>query len=333
MRFAMLAERGTVMAYAASIGHGVWFGTDRGERWSRAHTERGGIYNESRCWCVALDPAHPGAILAGTDQGLYRWYPDAVRWEHLPSPMEELQILQLAVSPHDPGTIVAGTRPAEIFLSRDGGNAWRRCRLGNARECTFINTPRVTSIQFDPRESATIWVTIEIDAIYCSRDLGETWERFGAGLSTDDVHTLAIVDEAGPRRILAATEEGLFRSDDGGRTYAFVPIPATPLRYFRVLTARADRNGVLFLSAGDRPSGEVGVLLRSRDWGEHWEPVALPARVNSTIWSLATHPADPMLLFFCTIMGQIWRSDDGGESWRKIERELGELRMIAWEPM
>jgi hypothetical protein len=39
-----------------------------------------------------------------------------------------------------------------------------------------------------------------------------------------------------------------------------------------------------------------------------------------------------MLIFACTIFGQIWRSTDGGESFQKMTRELGEVRMIGWAP-
>lgn len=319
------------MTYAASVGHSVWFSADLGTHWRRAHTTHGGVYNESRCWCIATHPARPGAIFSGTDEGLYRWQPEQQQWLHLPSPMDGLHILQIAWSPFDPNVIVAGTRPARIFRSADAGATWAECALQNAAVCEVINTPRVTSIQFDPLDEQTIWVTIEIDAIYRSTDAGRTWRRFNAGLLTDDVHTLLIIDELDARVILASTEEGLHRSDDGGATYRHVPVAATPLVYFRALVARADRTGLLFMSAGDRPSGEVGLLLRSRDWGETWEAVTLPAAVNSTIWSIATNPQNSQLLFFCTIMGQIWRSDDGGERWQKMERELGELRMLAWE--
>lgn len=38
-----------VTAYAASVGHSVWFSDDTGESWSRAHTNTVGIDNESRC--------------------------------------------------------------------------------------------------------------------------------------------------------------------------------------------------------------------------------------------------------------------------------------------
>ena len=37
-----------VTAYAASIGHSIWFSHDLGESWNRAATPTGGIYNESR---------------------------------------------------------------------------------------------------------------------------------------------------------------------------------------------------------------------------------------------------------------------------------------------
>ena len=323
---------GQVMAYAASVGHSVWFSSDLGETWLRAHTNRGGIYNESRCWCVSLHAARPGEVLSGTDQGIYRWSSIEQRWNYLPSPLDALQVVQIAQAPGDPDFIIAGTRPAALFRSFDGGKNWQRLRLSNASECEFINTPRVTSIHFDPRDQDTVWVTIEIDAIWRSRDRGETWERLGKGLLTEDVHNIVIVDELGPRRILVSTEEGLHRSDDEGENFYPVKVPQAPWPYFRVMAARADRSGVVFLSVGDRPSGVTGKLLRSRDWGETWEDAGLPEPVNSTIWWIGVNRADPQLIFCCTIFGQVFRSTDGGENWVKPKRELGELRMIAWGP-
>ncbi len=322
-----------IVAYAASVGHSVWFSRDVGETWNRANTTTGGIYNESRCWCVSTHPAAPGRVLSGTDLGIHRWDPDATRWTHVASPMDGLHILQMAQHPEDPGFIVAGTRPAAIYVSEDGGTSWFQAPLDNADHCEVINIPRVTSIQFDPADYDTIWITIEIDAIWRSTDRGRNWERLGRGLRTDDTHNLVIIDDLGERRILCSTELGLHRSDDNGKSWHHVDVPAAPWPYFRCMTRRPDDSGILFLSVGDRPSGETGLLLRSRDWGETWEDAGLPEPVNSTIWWIGTNAADPSLLFCCTIMGQIFRSHDGGESWQKIRRELGELRMIAWEPV
>lgn len=321
-----------VTAYAASIGHSIWFSHDLGESWNRANTNTGGIYNESRCWSLSTHAARPGEVLAGTDIGVYRWAPHQERWNHVPSPMDGFHIQQLVQHPDDPDFIVGGTRPAALFVSEDGGERWAKAAVGNASESEFINTPRVTSIQFDPADRDTIWATIEIDAIWRSRDRGHTWSRLNDGLRTDDIHNMVIIDDLGDRRILCSTELGLHRSDDNGETWQFVDVPAAPWPYFRCMARRADKSGTLFLSVGDKPSGVTGLLLRSRDWGETWEDAGLPKPVNSTIWWIGTNPANPMLIFCCTIMGQIFRSMDGGETWLKMARELGELRQIAWAP-
>ena len=59
-------------AYAATM-QSVWFSEDEGVSWSRLLTPTGGFYNEARCWAVQTHPARPGELLAGTDQGLYRY--------------------------------------------------------------------------------------------------------------------------------------------------------------------------------------------------------------------------------------------------------------------
>lgn len=322
-----------MLCYAASVGHAIWFSDNLGESWLRAPTPSGGIYNESRCWCLSVHPARPDEVLAGTDQGLYRWRHSDQRWHYQPSPMDELQILKVAQAPDDPDFIVAGTRPAEIFTSRNGGRSWQRSSLPVASECWFINTPRVTSIQFDPKDSQVVWVTVEIAGIFRSDDGGQTWRACNEGLLDPDVHNLVIIDEIGPRRVLCSTEVGLHRSDDNGATWQFQEIPeAGPLVYFRCMARRADLGGVIFMSIGDKPSGETGRLLRSRDYGESWEVIDLPGRVNTTIWWITTGAANPDLVLACSIFGEIFRSEDGGETWSKPQRQLGELREIAFQP-
>ena len=105
------------------------------------------------------------------------------------------------------------------------------------------------------------------------------------------------------------------------KTFCSVKVPQDPWSYYRAMIARTIR-----------PSGETGLLPRRRAWGDTWEDVGLPGRVNSTIWSIATHPANPLLIFCCTIFGQVFRSTDGGERWTTLEREHGDLSMLAWAP-
>lgn len=322
-----------VTAYAATIGHSVWFSHDKGVSWNRAPTQTGGFYNESRCWSLSVHPERPGEVLAGTDIGVYRWTPQEARWNYVPSPMDDLHIQQLVQSPLNSEIIFAGTRPAEIFRSLDDGNTWERCRLDNDTECWFINTPRITSIQFDPLEPETVWATIEIDGVFRSSDLGKSWTRHNRGLTSPDTHNLVFLDKVPGvgRKILCSTEEGLHYSLDNGLHWKYQPVFQSPYKYMRVIKKRADDTGVIFLSAGDKPSGETGMLLISRDYGETWEDAKLPGHVNSTIWWIGTNEADPNLIFCNTILGQIFRSVDGGETWEKMTRELGEIRMITWQ--
>lgn len=322
------------IAYAASVGHSVWFSRDLGEHWQRANTHSGGIYNESRSWCLATHRARPGEVLTGTDDGVYRWVEADKRWHYLPSPLDGLHVLKLAWSPHDPAIIVAGTRPAALFRSVDHGVHWTRLALDNALEAPFINTNRVTSVRFDPRLPDTLWATIEIDGLWRSNDGGDHWHRIGRDLPDQDLHNVEIVDfPDGTRWLLVATEVGLFRSSDDGASFHKIEIPGLPYHYFRCLRRRADDSGVMFLSIGDRPSGDSSMVLRSRDFGASWEPIALPAPPNTTIWDIGVNPADPMLIFAISIFGEVYRSTDGGDSWRKLSKFLGETREIAWAPV
>ena len=321
-------------AYAATM-QSVWFSQDEGVSWNRLLTPTGGYYNEARCWSVATHPQCPGEVLAGTDQGLYRYTAEKDRFDYIPSPMDDLHILQIERHPRDPNYIVCGTRPAEIFVSDDNGNNWTRCNLNAATECWFINTSRVTSIQFDPDDDDTIWITIEIDGVFRSTDRGKTWTRLVTGLVDCDTHDLVFLNEPdGNRTILCSTEAGVHKSIDNGENWSLIPVPieVAPWVYWRSIRLRVDNKGVVLASVGDKPSGEAGVLLISSDSGETWRQTELSSPVNSTIWSIAVHPADPDLLFFATIFGQIYRSQNGGMSWQKMRRELGEIRMIAWAP-
>ncbi len=320
-----------VTAYAATM-QAVWFSADLGESWSRPPTPTGGMYNEARCWAVSSHIDAPGQFLAGTDQGLYRWTHEQQRWNYIPSPMDDLQILQLAQSPSDPDFIVCGTRPAEIFLSEDGGESWRRSALNAATECWFINTTRITSIQFDPADADTIWITIEIDGVFRSRDRGKTWDHLINGLRDNDTHNLVFLNDSNPRTILCSTEAGLHKSVDEGACWEYIDIPLAPWLYFRSIESKPGDTNILLASVGDKPSGVTGVLLISHDAGATWDNAVLDQPVNSTIWWIGTNSADPDLMFFCTIFGQIYRSRNGGDSWQKMQRELGEIRMIGWAP-
>ncbi len=88
----------------------------------------------------------------------------------------------------------------------------------------------------------------------------------------------------------------------------------------------------MFMTNGNGPPGTGGRLFRSRDHGAAWQEVALPATLESSLYFLATHQADPNLIFAAATLGQLFRSDDGGETWQALGRRLPEVRALLWLP-
>lgn len=316
-----------------TAGMSVWFSRDLGETWERPYSESG-LYLEARVWALSSHPARPGELLAGTDSGVYRWSEADRRWTHLPGPLDATCTWALAQDPHDADVIVAGTHPAALWRSADAGKTWRRLDAALADRCIFVGQPRVTQVLFDPAIRDTLWAGVEIDAVHRSRDGGETWTRLDRGLVSGDIHGLAVVagpGGAGDRTVFATTNKGLHRSRDEGDHWTFQPLDS-PWQYTRTIAARADGDATLFLTNGNGPPGSTGRLLRSRDLGATWQDAGLPGPTNSTPWCIASHAADPSIVFVVTNLGQLFRSRDGGDTWTRLEREFGEVRAMRLMP-
>jgi photosystem II stability/assembly factor-like uncharacterized protein len=235
-------------------------------------------------------------------------------------------------SPHDPAVLLAGTRPSVLYRSEDAGTSWSRLDTGIAATCPAVGKTRTTQILFDARDPSLAWAGVEIDGVYRSQDAGKTWDKHIDGLVTEDIHGLGVTYPNGQRKLFAVTNRGLHTSLDDGDSWTLQNVD-TEWSYMRQMVERADGLGTLFLTNGNGPPGSTGRLLRSSDYGETWSDADLPGEVNSTPWCIAVHPSEPNLVFVGTNLGQLYRSTDGGESWTKLKRELGEIRAIALSPL
>lgn len=56
--------------------------------------------------------------------------------------------------------------------------------------------------------------------------------------------------------------------------------------------------------------------FRSTDRGERWERLGIPDGVE--VWSILVHPGTPRTLYAGTSPVGVYRSDDGGDSWRRL---------------
>jgi len=125
----------------------------------------------------------------------------------------------------------------------------------------------------------------------------------------------------------------LFWSDDRGQTWTSIGVKTLwPLPYARGIAVKSDEPRVLFAGCGQTTTGETGGVLRSNDAGQSWRSLPLPERPNATMWGLATHPAEPARLVAFSLFGEVYVTEDAGDSWCKITREFGEIRAAAWLP-
>jgi photosystem II stability/assembly factor-like uncharacterized protein len=317
--------------YVGTIGEGLFRSTDSGEHFVRA-CER--MFVECHVRALTVHPRDPRILYLGSEQGLFRSTDGADHWQRVESPLNGLQIWSILLLPQAPEVILAGTCPSRLFRSADGGKTWTEPAVTILQECPRILHTRVTTLTADPIEPNTVWMGVEIDGLFRSRDAGRTWQPIGRGLSSRDIHALAISAGNGrPKRLLAATNNDLNLSTDNGETWQPLHIDQSlPWSYCRALALQCGRPEVVLLGNGDAPPGSVGVVGCSMDAGQTWQPARMPGRANSTIWNFAVHPADPALIYASSVSGQVYRSTDGGASFEKLAREFGEIRALAWTP-
>jgi hypothetical protein len=172
-----------------------------------------------------------------------------------------------------------------LMRSSDGGKTWTVVsRLGDA-DLHKILLRHDRLYAFDAILSAML----------ISTDGGKTFtEEFTPrGLVIDFE-----VDPANPERIIAATEDELFRTEDGGKSWR----PLTPGTGIRLAWTEPQR---LYRADAD------GTVKVSEDGGTRWRHVG---RVEGEPYEL--HATGPQELYMALSDGSILETTDGGATWR-----------------
>lgn len=254
---------------------------------------------------VVQDPAvyyfgsAAGGLWKTTDAG-HSWKP---LWDHFPEASPAVGAV--VVAPSDPNVVYAGTGEANIRGNVVTGNG-----------------------------------------IFKSTDAGKTWAF--AGLPDSGAIGRMAVDPNDPNTLLVAAlghpfgandQRGIFRSTDGGKTWArtlFVDAktgavdvqydPANPKVVYAGMW-QVLRQPWMFESGGPG-SG----LYKSTDGGVTWQKLTghgLPGGVLGRVGVAPTSDPNKVYALIEAENGGLYRTDDGGENWKLVNSE-NKFRQRAW---
>jgi photosystem II stability/assembly factor-like uncharacterized protein len=85
----------------------------------------------------------------------------------------------------------------------------------------------------------------------------------------------------------------------------------------------------IFVSAGANFQSEKGALLYSGDGGNTWSRVEMGVQLPHTLFKLAFDEHQPTLMSAATNGGDVYSSQDGGETWSALPSPPGGTQIYA----
>ncbi|MDT8369632.1 MAG: hypothetical protein RQ745_10530 [Longimicrobiales bacterium] len=261
------------------------------------------------------------------------------------------------IGPHRGGRVTTVTgipdEPFTFYMGATGGGVWKTTDAGTTWENVsdgYFNTTGIGDIVVAPSDPNVIYVgtgespvrgvkTSHGDGVYKSTDAGETWRHIGLEATRhvgalwvhpadpDVVYVGAQGNPWGPNE-----ERGMYRSTDGGETWDKI-LHINEDSGIVDLSVSAANPRVMIATSWDfrrRPwvvksGGPGSKVWKTTDGGESWREITrgLPELMGKI--GVAISPADPEVVYLAVEAvpgeGGVYRSDDGGESFRQVNGE------------
>lgn len=282
-------------------------------------------------------------IAAGGRDGAWRSIDGGRTWNQANSNLTIRYVRWLKCVSDGREIVLAGTEPADIFVSRDGARTWSGSadvkQLRDAHGWFLPYSPEAGCVRDfaaagRDADASFILAAVETGGILVSRDAGESWrlvEGSDGNPNTDrdlgamihpDVHALT-VHRSSPGLVTAATGGGLYRSADGGRSWK--NIYHCYCRAVWVDPTRADR---IVFGPADGVSRN-GRIEESRDGGRNWQPAAAGIQ---TPWprhmvERLVQVADELVAVLSN--GELWATVLSRIEWRRILPDLDDITAAA----
>lgn len=290
-------------------------------------------------WSITCVAAGAGFVLAGARDGLHRSEDHGATWQPANGGLEIPHIRWLAFNPARDGWAFAGTEPAGIFISLDGGGSWRVCpevaQLRERHRWSLPYSPESGCVRGFAFHGQRGYAAVEDGCVLVSIDSGKSWEvaagsRGGADhypqqpYIHSDVHSIAVHLDS-PDLVAAPTGGGLFLSEDGGKTWenlyrcycrAVWIDPADPDHLILGPADGVDRYGRIEETINGGLSWRIASIGMDTPWRNHMIERFVQA-------------GDELLAVLSN--GELISTRLGDLQWRRILPELGDITAIAME--
>jgi len=204
---------------------------------------------------------------------------------------------------------------------------------------------RITDVAIDPRDSSIRYVTAASGGVWKTVNAGTTWTpifddqgSYSIGCITIDPRnplTLWVGSGENNSQRSVSYGDGVYRSTDGGASWENLGLK-TSEHIAKILVDPRESSRVLVAAQGPlwSPGGERG-LYETRDGGKAWKPI-LTVDENTGITDVVMDPRNPDVMYAASYQRRrhvwtlidggpgsgIWRTTDGGATWKKLENGL-----------
>jgi len=328
------------------FGHssgGLWKTDDAGAYWTPVGE---GQFRYASVGAIALYEKNPDIMYVGLGEpqmrqsvswgdGMYKTVDGGETWQHI-GLTEARQISKVIIHPDDPNRVYVasmghtwGPSPERgVFRTKDGGKNWEKVLFKSDKTgaIDMVMSPKDPNIMF-----AALW-EFERKAwgaktagpeggIWRSMDGGDTWEEISRyeGLPEGMMGRIGLtMSAADPKRVYALidseSQQGLYRSDNLGKTWSFISADANIIArpfYFYHITANPSNADELWVPGNK--------LWRSVDAGKTWilEPGAKDDFQD--IW-IDPKDSDRMI---ATCDGGTQVTLTGGRTWSSFANQSG----------